>query len=180
MNSEASPQTWFAGKWPWRVFVGAVGVMLGAWLLQEFVREVPFHAARVKAPNPHEFVVWFNEQEQRCTAEEAAEFSKAIGIIYAEIGARNPRFHKVPGSGRAALCDEIDGKVVADVIIRSYKLADEQLLRFISRQQNDVLKILGSTLRDTSVEKQQEAIANARAQIAKNEERIAVLQTIAN
>jgi hypothetical protein len=69
---------------------------------------------------------------------------------------------------------------VADVIIRSYKLADEQLLRFISRQQNDVLKILGSTLRDTSVEKQQEAIANARAQIAKNEERIAVLQTIAN
>jgi hypothetical protein len=101
MNSEARSESWFSGSWPLRIFLAAIAVMIGAWLLQEFLREVPFMAARVKAPNPHEFVVWFNDQQQHCSAEDAAEFSKAVGIIYTDIGARKPSVHKVPGSGRA-------------------------------------------------------------------------------
>ena len=178
MNSEARSEAWFSGSWPLRIFLAAIAVMIGAWLLQEFLREVPFMAARVKAPNPHEFVVWFNDQQQHCSAEDAAEFSKAVGIIYTDIGARKPSVHKVPGSGRADLCKELDGQIVADVIMRSYKLANEQLIRYIGRQQNDVMRIIDTMGVTDLVKEKQQAVEDAQAQMMKKRERIAAIQNL--
>jgi len=45
MNSEARSESWFSGSWPLRIFLAAIAVMIGAWLLQEFLREVPVMAA---------------------------------------------------------------------------------------------------------------------------------------
>lgn len=176
MNSEASPHSWFSGKWPVRILVVAVVVMIGAYSLEVTLREVPFHHTRIKAPNPQEFVAWFNQQEQRCTAEEAAEFNKAVGIIYANVGTTNPSIRKVPGADRVALCKELDGQIVADVIIRSFKLANEQLVLFITRQQNDVMRIMASVGVNEMVTHKHQVIKEAQAQLAKNKDRIAALQ----
>ncbi|MCP5530161.1 MAG: hypothetical protein H7A44_06950 [Opitutaceae bacterium] len=156
----------------------AVVVMIGAYSLEIALREVHFHRIRIKAPNPQEFVAWFNHQEKRCTAEETAEFNKAVGIIYANVGTTNPSIRKVPGADRSALCKEIDGQIVADVIIRSYKLANEQLVLFITRQQNDVLRIMASAGVNEMVTHKQQVIKEAQAQLAKNKERIAVMQQL--
>lgn len=176
MNPAANQHSWFAGKWPIRILVVAVVVIIGAYTLEIALREDPFHRTRIKAPNPREFVAWFNHQEQRCTAEEAAEFNKAIGIIYANVGTTNPSIRKVPGADRAALCKEIDGQIVAEVIIRSYQLANEQLVLFITRQQNDVLRIMASVGVNEMVTSKQQVIKEAQAQLAKNKERISALQ----
>ncbi|MEZ5415200.1 MAG: hypothetical protein R3F03_12925 [Opitutaceae bacterium] len=176
MNPRASPHSWFSGKWPVRILVVAVVVMIGAYSLEVALREVPFHRTRIKAPNPREFVAWFNQQERRCTAEEAAEFNKAVGIIYATVAATNPSMRKVPGADRVALCKELDGQIVADVIIRSYKLANEQLVLFITRQQNDVMRIMASVGVNDMVTHKQQVIKEAQAQLAKNKDRIAALQ----
>ena len=176
MNLRVRQHSWFSGKWPIRILVVAVVVMIGAYSLEVALREVAFHRTRIKAPNPREFVVWFNQQEQRCTAEEAAEFNKAVGIIYANVGTTNPSIRKVPGADRVALCKELDGQIVADVIIRSYKLANEQLVLFITRQQNDVMRIMASMGVNEMVTHKQHVIKEAQTQLTKNKDRIAALQ----
>lgn len=93
MHPGASRHSWFSGKWRVRILVVAVVVMIGAYSLEIALREVPFHRTRIKAPNPREFVAWFNQQERRCTA----EFNKAVGIIYAEVGIKKPQIRKVAG-----------------------------------------------------------------------------------
>ena len=84
----------------------------------------------------------------------------------------------MPGSGRADLCKELDGQIVADVIMRSYKLANEQLIRYIGRQQNDVMRIIDTMGVTDLVKEKQQAVEDAQAQMMKNRERIAAIQNL--
>ena len=178
MNPDGGQNSWISGKWTYRIFWVAIAVIVGVLLQEKLLHKEPFLVSRIEAPDPHEFVAWFNEQLQRCTAEEAAEFNKAVGIIYAHVGLEDPKDLRTTESGRAALCRELDGQIVADVIIRSYGMANEQLIRFISRQQGDVLRIIGSAGPDDVVEKKPQVIQDAQSQLAKNKERIAALRAL--
>jgi hypothetical protein len=178
MNPDGGQNSWISGKWTSRIFWVAIAVIVGVLLQEKLLHKEPFLVSRIEAPDPHEFVAWFNEQLQRCTAEEAAEFNKAVGIIYAHVGLVDPKDLRTTESGRAALCRELDGQIVADVIIRSYGMANEQLIRFISRQQGDVLRIIGSAGPDDVVQKKPQVIQDAQSQLAKNKERIAALRAL--
>lgn len=165
-----------APKWLAGIALAIVVVLIAVFYRAKPADDGPFYTARIEAPNGHAFVAWFEATRPRRTADEETEFNQAIGIIYAECGAKERLTPLTAGPAITALCKRIDGQVAGDMVIYSYQLADEKLLMFISRQQNDITKIIAAMGTNATTKAKQQLIDNAYAQIAKNQQRIAAIR----
>lgn len=143
---------------------------------------------RVRAETPYEFLEWQERVMTRQPASVAAEFKEAVARIVACSPTRmSLHDERMMHRRHHPICRELDGRTVREVIIAGYVATNEELLRGMILQSNNLIGALQyeAAVRaekedagrvERMIDRRSAVLGTAKAQVAANRRRIAELE----